>query len=139
MRKGIDYGTEGKALICPQGTGTTNPVGFTFPNAAYGGAFTGGVTNCNPNTSMTQFGTRTMWNPVPDVDVGFDVGIYHVNTAFQGQANLPAYGTQFLPSTYQRGAGTLQHHQRERARRGVPLPAQLPVLSRRGTVSRRQA
>ncbi len=104
--EGEDFGSTGKALICPNGTGTANPVGFTFPNTAYGGAFTGGVTNCNPNTSMTQFGTRTMWNPVPDVDVGFDVGMYHVNTAFQGQANLPAYGTQFLPSTYQRAAGT---------------------------------
>ena len=102
---GEDFGSEGKALICPNGTATTNPVGFTFPNPNYGGAFTGGVTNCNPNTGIAQFGTRTIWNPVPDVDIGFDVGAYHLNTAFAGQADLPVYGTQFQPALYSRPGG----------------------------------
>src|SRR5260370_42258859 len=33
---------------------------------------------------MSELGTRTIWNPVPDIDVGFDVVWYHLNTAFNG-------------------------------------------------------
>jgi hypothetical protein len=40
--------------------------------------------NCDPNWSMSEVGTRTLWNPVPDLDVGFDVVWYHLNTAFNG-------------------------------------------------------
>jgi hypothetical protein len=41
-------------------------------------------TNCDPNFSMSGVGSRTMWNPVPDLDVGFDVAWWHLNTAFGG-------------------------------------------------------
>jgi hypothetical protein len=45
---------------------------------------------CSPNFSMSGVGSRTMWNPVPDLDVGFDVVWWHLNTAFNGGvANLP--------------------------------------------------
>jgi hypothetical protein len=100
-----DFGSAGKAMICPNGSSTSNPTGFTFPNPNYGGAFLGGVTNCNPNTSALQFGSRTLWNPVPDVDVALDFGLYHLNTAFEGQAMLPAFGNQFNPGSFQRPGG----------------------------------
>jgi hypothetical protein len=99
---GIDFG-DGKSLICPNGTATTSPVGFS------GGAqavFTGGVTNCNPNSSWTQLGSRTMWNPVPDLDIGFDVQWVHLNTAFAGSGNLNSFGTVFQPGATGRPAGT---------------------------------
>jgi hypothetical protein len=105
------YDSGAQAMICPGGaSGTPNPVGFTGSAAlgstfAFGPAFNGGVTNCNPNWSATQLGTRTLWNPVPDIDIGFDVGWYHLNTAFAGQALLPAFGTQFVPGWYNRPAG----------------------------------
>src|SRR6266404_2526827 len=41
-------------------------------------------TNCDPNFSMSGVGSRTMWNPVPDLDVGLDVVWWHLNTAFGG-------------------------------------------------------
>jgi Porin subfamily len=46
---------------------------------------------CSPNFSLSEIGTRTLWNPVPDLDVGFDVVWYHWNTAFGGSVlNLAA-------------------------------------------------
>src|SRR5262249_28897705 len=85
---GTDWGSEGIAQVCnfPAGFG---PVGFsgglhgTFQNTNTPGFLTttstgatqnvtnqykGAVSNCDPNSSWTQIGTRTMWNPVPDID-----------------------------------------------------------------------
>jgi hypothetical protein len=67
--------------------------------------FKGNVSNCNPNSSWTQLGTRTMWNPVPDLDVGFDVGWVHLNTAFAGTASLNAFGTPFQQNATGRPQG----------------------------------
>jgi hypothetical protein len=39
---------------------------------------------CSPNFSMWGVGSRTIWNPVPDLDVGFDVLYWKLNTAFNG-------------------------------------------------------
>jgi len=43
------------------------------------------VTKCDPNFTASEIGTRTMWNPVPDLDVGVDLVWWHLNTAFGGQ------------------------------------------------------
>jgi len=56
-------------------------------------------TNCDPNFSMSGVGSRTMWNPVPDLDVGLDVVWWHLNTAFGG-------GVASLPITGAKPAGT---------------------------------
>ena len=53
---------------------------------------TGG--NCDPNWSVRAIGSRTLWNPVPDLDVGVDVAWYHLNTAFAGTATLAANGAK---------------------------------------------
>ena len=83
---GVIYSDGAKNLICPGGSGgTPSPVGL---------GFTGGVTNCSPNWNASQLGSRTLWNPVPDVDIGFDLSWYHMNTAFAGQANLPQNGAR---------------------------------------------
>jgi hypothetical protein len=42
------------------------------------------IINCDPNFSWAQVGTRTLWNPVPDVDVGIEFSWVHLNTAFSG-------------------------------------------------------
>jgi hypothetical protein len=105
------YDSAAQSMICPgRASGTPNPIGFSTTNGSpqYGPAFTGGVTNCNPNWSAAQLGSRTMWNPVPDIDIGFDVSAYHMDTAFKGMANLPAYGVQFEPGWYARAPGTYQ-------------------------------
>jgi hypothetical protein len=66
---GVQYDGAAAAAIC------ANVVGI-IPTAR---------TNCSPNFSLTELGSRTMWNPVPDLDVGVDVVWYHFNTAFGGQ------------------------------------------------------
>jgi len=39
---------------------------------------------------MSGVGSRTLWNPVPDLDVGFDLVWWHLNTANGGPATLTA-------------------------------------------------
>jgi hypothetical protein len=112
---GQQFDANAKAMICPGGpNGTPNPVGFTGGNQ---GVFlntnspagvnnaNGAVTNCNPDSSVAQMGTRTMWNPVPDLDVGFDVSWVHLNTAFAGTGNLNAMGSVFQPNATARPSG----------------------------------
>src|SRR5262249_37262622 len=40
--------------------------------------------SCSPNNSWWQLGSRTQWNPHPDLDIGVDVLWSHLNTAFRG-------------------------------------------------------
>jgi hypothetical protein len=78
----IDYGG-GVALICPTAT-TAAPLGTALT----------GVSNCSPNFSFWQVGSRTQWNPHPDLDIGVDVVWSHLNTAFAGTATLLANGAR---------------------------------------------
>ena len=52
------------------------------------GSFTqvtpGAGSSCNPDFSFWEIGTRTQWNPVPQLDVGLDVAYQRLNTAFKG-------------------------------------------------------
>jgi hypothetical protein len=57
----------------------------------------GGVTvpagaSCNPDFSMWRVASRTMWNPVQNLDIGVEVAYSKINTAFAG-ANV--VGTTF--------------------------------------------
>src|SRR5262249_54389915 len=77
---GAQYDGAATAMLCgSQGLGL---VGITK------------ITNCDPNWSISEVGSRTLWNPVPDLDVGFDVVWYHLNTAFAGNVNLTATGAK---------------------------------------------
>jgi hypothetical protein len=80
----FDYGGGATAIICPAGSGTAAPVGTALT----------GVTNCSPNFSFWQVGSRTQWNPHPDLDIGVDVVWTHLNTAFAGTATLAANGAR---------------------------------------------
>ena len=60
---GVQYDDAAKQMWCPGGQ---------IRASAFGGSFTN-LTNCDPNWSMSEVGSRTMWNPVPDLDVGVDV------------------------------------------------------------------
>jgi hypothetical protein len=46
-----------------------------------------------------------MWNPVPDIDIGFDLSWIHLNTAFAGQATFGGLGTVFQPNALGRPSG----------------------------------
>jgi hypothetical protein len=103
-------GTFGNQPGNPEGVfNGTNPATFKGGggnslgvNTAAGGTV---VSHCDPNSSWTQLGTRTMWNPVPDIDIGFDVSWLHLNTAFAGLGNLNPLGTLFQPGAGGRPGG----------------------------------
>ncbi len=71
--------TCGVAAVAPAGTVAITPLA--------GNA-------CDPNFSYWQVGTRTQWNPHPDLDIGVDVQWTHLNTAYKGSAVLPANGAR---------------------------------------------
>ncbi len=80
----VDYDAAAQLQIAPGG-----PLGFC--TAALSATF---VSNCNPNSSWWQVGTRTQWNPHPDLDIGVDVLFTHLNTAMHGTAVLPVNGAR---------------------------------------------
>ncbi|HEX4557126.1 MAG TPA: porin [Xanthobacteraceae bacterium] len=45
---------------------------------------------CSPDWSMWQVGSRTQWNPHPELDIGIDVMWTRLNTAFRGPATAVA-------------------------------------------------
>jgi hypothetical protein len=76
---GVSYNDEAKGILCTPGV----IAGFT-PTS----------NNCDPNFSYSLAGTRTQWNPVPDLLVGLDLTWYHLNTGFAGTANTAAAGAR---------------------------------------------
>ncbi len=89
----------------PTTTGGVLPNGTTGAGTTLINNYVGAVSNCDPNSSWWQLGTRTMWNPVPDIDIGFDLSWVHLNTAFAGTAHLNALDTVFQPNATGRSAG----------------------------------
>jgi hypothetical protein len=88
---GVRYDDSAKAAICATGflgSNLTPAMALATP-----GSFTR-FTNCAPNFSMSGVGTRTLWNPVPDLDVGLDLVWWHLDTAFAGTAVLGQNGAK---------------------------------------------
>ena len=89
---GITYSSDAKALMCAGAPGfaanPNNALGFSLANAT--GAPTGFVngwapgSQCNPNFGWWQAGTRTIWNPHPDLDIGVEVLYQAIQTANRG-------------------------------------------------------
>jgi hypothetical protein len=70
-------------------------VGVSYNDQAKTSLCTGGISgvtfaNCDPNFSYSVVGTRTQWNPHPDLLVGLDLSWWHLNTGFAGAATLTA-------------------------------------------------
>ncbi len=81
----VDYDGAATAMICPGGAaGTAVPTGTALT----------GVTNCALNFSFWDVGSRTQWNPHPDLNIGVAVVWTHLNTAFGGTAILAANGAR---------------------------------------------
>ena len=49
---------------------------------------------CSPNFSFFEVGSRTQWNPVPQLDIGLEVLYTHLNTAYKGAGIYPANGSR---------------------------------------------
>ena len=83
----VDYNGQTKTLVCGAASGG-------FVGAPFGFAGIANVSNCNPDYSWWALGSRTQWNPHPDLDVGVDVLWTHLNTSFKGTATLAANGAR---------------------------------------------
>jgi hypothetical protein len=76
----VEYSDNAKQLLVNKGTGCAGN-GITVTN----------INQCaNPDWSMWRLASRTMWNPVQNLDVGLEVAYTNVNTAFGGTAVLGA-------------------------------------------------
>jgi Porin subfamily len=91
---GVQFDDTAKNMICA----ALGVPGFVRAPGASAATTPVSGTGCSPNWSLSEVGTRTLWNPVPDLDVGFDVVYYHLNTAFNG-------GTVALGQTGAKPAG----------------------------------
>jgi Porin subfamily len=60
---------------------------FTYINARAGNS-------CNPDWSFWSVGTRTQFNPVPQLDIGLDLLYTHLNSAYKGAAVVAATGAR---------------------------------------------
>jgi Porin subfamily len=93
----VDYNGTATAIInshLPGAAGTT-PCGVAVAGAVTGPTLSAaGGNSCSPNSSWWQVGTRTQWNPHPDLDIGVDVLWTHLNTAYKGPAVLPTNGAR---------------------------------------------
>ena len=76
-----DFNGTATSMYC-----TTGGLGVTpgLNTAGVTGLTLGAGATCNPNSSWWQVGSRTQWNPHPDLDIGLEVLWTHLNTAFGG-------------------------------------------------------
>ena len=86
----VSYNSNATALIC---TGA----GLAGLGKSSGAAVGFTPTNCSPNFSFWQIGSRTIWNPVPNLDLGLEVMYSRVQTAFAGSVTTAANAA--LPAT----------------------------------------
>ena len=76
----------GGAVVCGVAVSGAASLPITLPPG-------GGGNSCNPSFSFYEIGSRTQWNPAPQLDVGFELLYSHLNTAYRGpgiySANMP--------------------------------------------------
>ena len=78
----VEYSDQVKALLQASGAGTCAASGLRTPvNSGTKQSFA-----CDPDWSSWRVASRTMWNPVANLDVGVEVAYTKVNTAFEGTA-----------------------------------------------------
>jgi hypothetical protein len=65
---GTDYNTNATNIFCSSPVGYVRTAAGATPNFA-----TGPVIGCNPDFNYWAIGTRTIWNPVPNLDIGLEV------------------------------------------------------------------
>jgi Porin subfamily len=89
---GITYSGAAKALMCAGAPGfsanANGSLGFGLANSTgQPSGFVNGWSSgsqCNPNFGWWQAGTRTIWNPHPDLDIGIEVLYQAIQTANRG-------------------------------------------------------
>jgi hypothetical protein len=104
---GIEYDSTAKSMICAGAPGfgplANGSLGFALASATGQPAgFTNGWSNnsqCNPNYGFYQVGTRTIWNPHPDLDIGVELMYTGIQTSNKGATvNVSATTSGALPA-----------------------------------------
>jgi hypothetical protein len=83
---GVDYNSAATAFIngSPNNAVVCNGGVVSGANVFVVTALPGN--NCNPDFGYAEIGTRTQWNPVPQLDIGLDLLYTRYNTAYKGAA-----------------------------------------------------
>ncbi len=100
--------------------------GAVWPTIGIGN---GAGNSCNPDFSFYEIGTRTQWNPVPQLDIGLDLLYTRLNTAYKGAA--PAGVNPGLPQP----AGHL-HRRPERVLGATSAGSATSIHDRLSTIER---
>jgi hypothetical protein len=82
---GVYYNATERTMICPVGFGGVNPGWGNM-------ALVPGLSGCNPNYNTWQIGSRTMWNPHPQLDIGVEVIYTALNQSNTGPVVLNPAG-----------------------------------------------
>jgi len=72
-----EYNSTAKAIIASNGCAGAAPLLTAFSISSQ---------PCDPNWSLMRLSSRTMWNPVANLDVGLEVAYTKINTGFEGSA-----------------------------------------------------
>jgi hypothetical protein len=92
----VSYNDNAKALIA-----ANNAAGASCAGAAIGtGIKAGTVSNCNPDWSAWRLASRTMWNPVANLDVGLEIAYSKIDTAYAGFATVANANHGLQSGTY---------------------------------------
>jgi hypothetical protein len=93
----VDYGSTATNFILQRAPGALAACGVA-PVAPVLAAATSTTllpgNSCSPDYSFWEVGSRTQWNPVPQLDIGVEVLYSARNTAFKGVAFVPASGSR---------------------------------------------
>ena len=90
----VDYNATATGIVNSHLTGGGCGVAFAGATTPPLTGVATATNTCNPDFSWWQVGTRTQWNPHPDLDIGVDVLWTHLNTAYKGTATLGANGAR---------------------------------------------
>ena len=88
----VEYNDTAKALIASNIGGACAGANQRFVAAT--------ISNCDPDYAYWRLASRTMWNPVQNLDIGVEVAYNKVDTAFAGTANLAAPINSLAPGAY---------------------------------------
>jgi Porin subfamily len=90
----IDYGSNATNLILQRTPGALNACGVLPVGGALSTVQLLPGNSCSPDFDFWEVGSRTQWNPVPQLDIGLEVLYSKRNTAFKGAAVVPASGAR---------------------------------------------
>jgi hypothetical protein len=71
----VDFNANATNIFCASPVGPVRTFAGATPNFA-----TGPVLGCNPDFNLWAIGTRTIWNPVPNLDIGVEIVYAKIET-----------------------------------------------------------